>query len=112
VDFKVSPVKQLEDGSWEYAETMQDPETIGYYKVSVEGDKLDMFATAPKKWCHKFVKEADGSWKCTNDGMPEPMTAVATDIKPAPSKFGAGGLPKGQVNLGSEEDNEGFNALW
>lgn len=41
---------------------------------------------------------------------PTQATAVITDIAPAPSKIGAGGLPKGQVNLGEQDDS--FNALW
>ena len=59
-------VRQIEDGSWEFFDTMADPETTGNFKLSVEGDKLDVFAMAPRKWCMKFVKEADGSWKCTS----------------------------------------------
>ena len=151
VDFKVSPVKQLEDGTWEYCETMevrfitlhlnfstpfcphaltltprhhplptprppihQDPETTGYFKHTVDaatGDQeIAFFATAPKKWCLKFsvTPAAEGVWTCTNEGGGAyTKTATVADVAPAASKFGAGGLPKGQVNLGVEGEDWG-----
>jgi len=116
VDFKVSPVKKLEDGSWVYCETMEDPETTGYFKHTVDGDSQEIafFATAPKKWCMKFATSATagGVWACTTDaGAGEfAKTATVLDAAPAPSKFGAGGLPKGQVNLGESE--EGWGNAW
>jgi len=102
-------VKQIEDGSWEYCETIADPETTGNFKMAVDGSSVDVFATAPRKWCKKFLKEADGSYKCISPDFPG-TTAVASDIKPAPSKFGAGGLPKGMVNL-PEPDEDAFDPL-
>ena len=44
VDFKYAPCKQLEDGSWEYCETMEDPETTGYFKAALDGTTVDIFA--------------------------------------------------------------------
>ena len=52
----------------------------------------------------KFVKEADGSWKCISPDYPG-TTAVASTITPAPSKLGAGGLPKGSINLGEQDED-------
>lgn len=88
----------------------QDPETTGYFKHTVSGDEQEIafFATAPKKWCIKFATTgaANGVWTCTTDGGAGEFTKTATvlDVVPAPSKFGAGGLPKGQVNLGEQEE--------
>ena len=103
VDFKLAVVRCV-DGAYEYFDTMQDPETTGNFRLAVDGSTLDVFATAPRKWVKKFVKEADGSWKCTSPDFPG-TTAVASDISPAPSKLGAGGLPKGQVNLGEQDED-------
>jgi hypothetical protein len=103
VDFKLAVVRCVE-GAWEYFDTMADPETTGNFKLAVDGSSLDLFATAPRKWCMKFVKEADGSWKCISPDYPG-TTAVASDMTPAPSKLGAGGLPKGQVNLGEQDED-------
>ena len=103
VDFKFQVVRQV-DGAWEFFDTMADPETTGNFKLSADGNSLDVFATAPRKWCKKFVKEADGSWKCISPDFPG-TTAVASDITPAPSKLGAGGLPKGMVNLGDDDED-------
>lgn len=76
----------------------------GYFKVPAD-DRLEIYAQAPKKWCQKWVK-VDGEWKCADPQA----TAIPSDITPLPSKIGAGGLPKGQVNLGEQDDS--FNALW
>ena len=103
VDFKLAVVRCIEE-KWEYFDTMADPETTGNFKAAVDGSTLDLFATAPRKWCMKFVKEADGSWRCISPDYPG-TTAVASDITPAPSKLGAGGLPKGQVNLGEQDED-------
>ena len=103
VDFKLAVVRCIEE-TWEYFDTMADPETSGNFKAAVDGSTLDLFATAPRKWCMKFVKEADGSWRCISPDYPG-TTAVASDITPAPSKLGAGGLPKGQVNLGEQDED-------
>jgi hypothetical protein len=104
VDFKLAVVRNVEGSGWEYFDTMADPETTGSFKLAVDGSTLDVFATAPRKWCMKFVREADGSYKCTSPDYPG-TTAVACDISPAPSKLGAGGLPKGQVNLGEQDED-------
>ena len=55
---------------------------------------------------------AGGVWACTTDaGAGEfAKTATVLDATPAASKFGAGGLPKGQVNLGEVE--EGWGNAW
>ena len=104
VDFKFQVVRLVEGSGWEFFDTMADPETTGNFKLSADGNSLDIFATAPRKWCKKFVKEADGSWKCISPDFPG-TTAVASDITPAPSKLGAGGLPKGMVNLGDDDED-------
>jgi hypothetical protein len=94
----------------------QDPETTGYFKATTDGDaqEIAFFATAPKKWCWKFStdeKKDAGVWKCTTDGGGDfAKTATVLDVTPAPSKFGAGGLPKGQVNLG--ETDESWGNAW
>ncbi len=41
VDFKFNPVKQNEDGSWEYFDTMADPETTGNFKLAADGSTLE-----------------------------------------------------------------------
>ena len=47
-------------------------------------------------------------WKCTTDGGGDfAKTATELDVSPAASKFGAGGLPKGQVNLGEVDESWG-----
>lgn len=35
VDFKLNPCKQLEDGSWEFVETFDDPETTGAFMLAL-----------------------------------------------------------------------------
>ena len=89
-------------------QSFEDPETTGYMKVTDEGE-LWLFATAPKKWCLKMKKGSEeGSWVCHND---RGQTAVPSgDIKPKPSLLGAGGLPKGAVNVGEIDDE--FSPLW
>jgi len=77
--------------------------------MAIDGSTLDVYATAPKKWVKKFVKEADGSYKCISAEFPG-TTATPTDITPKPSLLGAGGLPKGMVNLG-EVDEDAFDPL-
>jgi hypothetical protein len=104
VDFKLAVVRNVEGSGWEFFDTMADPETTGSFKLAVDGSTLDLFATAPRKWCMKFVREADGSFKCISPDYPG-TTAVASDMTPAPSKLGAGGLPKGQVNLGDQDED-------
>ena len=96
----------------------QDPETTGYFKHTVDAadgsQEIAFFATAPKKWCLKFATTpaANGVWTCTNEGGGEYVkTATVLDVVPAPSKFGAGGLPKGQVNLGDAGEDWG-DAPW
>ena len=103
VDFKLAVVRCV-DGAYEYFDTMADPETTGNFRLSVDGNTLEIYATAPRKWFMRFLKEADGSWKCVSPDYPG-TTAVASDITPAPSKLGAGGLPKGQVNLGEQDED-------
>ena len=107
---RYAPFKKLEDGSFEYVETMEDPETTGYFKQAPDGSTVDIFAVQPKKWCLKFVKEADGSYRCTNDGIRTTAIDAPADSKPAPSKIGAGGLPKGHVNMGDQDEE--FNMLF
>ena len=86
MDFKYTPCKQLEDGTWEYCETLNDPETTGYFKQAADGSTIDIFAAAPKKWCLKFVKKEDDTFECTNDGLGTTAVLAPADLKPAPSK--------------------------
>ena len=105
VDFKINPVKQTEEG-WEYFDTLADPETTGNFKLAVDGSTLDLYATAPRKWVMKFASEG-GKWQCKSAEFPGTF-AEPSDMKPAPSKLGAGGLPKGSINLGEQEEDVRF----
>lgn len=90
------------------------------------------FALVPKKYCMTFVPQADGSWvikdssakvetavkvcrpaSSLSQAAPAPCRArparlgpcrQVVDLKPEPSLLGAGGLPKGAINLGEEAD--------
>jgi hypothetical protein len=108
VDFKINPVKQAEEG-WEYFDTLADPETTGNFKLAVDGSTLDLYATAPRKWVMKFVSEG-GKWQCKSAEFPGTF-AEPSDMKPAPSKLGAGGLPKGSINLGEQEEDVSLGAM-
>ena len=108
VDFKINPVKQAEEG-WEYFDTLADPETTGNFKLAVDGSTLDLYATAPRKWVMKFASEG-GKWQCKSAEFPGTF-AEPSDMKPAPSKLGAGGLPKGSINLGEQEEDVSLGAM-
>lgn len=58
-------------------------------------------------FCFQFEKTESG-WAAVNANG---ETAVdAGDLKPEPSLLGAGGLPKGHVNLGDQDEE--FNMLF
>jgi hypothetical protein len=51
------------------------------------------------------LDKATGIYKCTN-GSGETAVKAPAGCAPLPSLLGAGGLPKGQINLGGADDEE------